>query len=102
LSVDALVEVLTRPKGALVSQYASLFALNGVTLTFSDEALREIAREALRRGTGARALRSVLERTLGDAMFDVPGSDVTALHVEAEDVHHPGGLLERATRRKTA
>ncbi len=102
LSVDALVEVLTRPKGALVRQYESLFALNGVSLSFSDEALREVAREALRRGTGARALRSVLERTLGDAMFEIPGSDVTALHVDATDVHEPMGLMERAKRRKTA
>ncbi len=102
LSVDALVDVLTRPEGALVGQYQALFALSGVTLTFDDAALRAIAERALDRGTGARALRSVLERTLSEAMYEIPGSDVDALHVEAEDVDDPARLLARAERRKTA
>jgi ATP-dependent Clp protease ATP-binding subunit ClpX len=102
LSVDALVDVLTKPKGALVGQYQELFALSGVALDFSEEALREVARRALRRGTGARALRSVLERTLGELMFEIPGSDVTAVRIEVEDLDDPLLPLERAERRKTA
>lgn len=102
LSIDALVDVLTKPKGALVRQYQELFALNGVTLEFSDAALREIASRALSRGTGARALRSVMERTLSALMFEIPGSDVTAVRIEPEDIDDPARPLERAERRKTA
>jgi ATP-dependent Clp protease ATP-binding subunit ClpX len=102
LSVDALVDVLTRPKGALVRQYQELFALNGVALSFSEAALREVASRALARGTGARALRSVMERTLAPAMFEIPGSDVVALRIEADDLDDPHGVLERAERRRTA
>jgi ATP-dependent Clp protease ATP-binding subunit ClpX len=102
LSVDALVDVLTKPKGALVRQYQELFALSGVALDFADEALREVARRALARGTGARALRSVLERTLTELMFEVPGSDVTAVRIESDDLDDPLRPLGRAERRKTA
>jgi ATP-dependent Clp protease ATP-binding subunit ClpX len=102
LSVDALVEVLTRPKGALVRQYQELFALNGVALRFSDAALRAIATRALARGTGARALRSVMERTLAPAMFEIPGSDVVTLRIEPDDLDDPQAVLDRAERRRTA
>ena len=102
LSVDALVDVLTKPKNALARQYQELFALNGVALDFSSAALREVAQRALSRGTGARALRSVLERTLGDLMFEIPGSDVTEVRIEAEDLDDPGLPLARAVRRRTA
>ena len=102
LSVDALVDVLTKPKGALVRQYQDLFALNGVALEISDAALREVAQRALSRGTGARALRSVLERTLSALMFEIPGSDVTSVRIEVEDLDDPTRPLVRAERRKTA
>ena len=102
LSVDALVDVLTKPKNALARQYQELFALNGVALDFSSAALREVAQRALSRGTGARALRSVLERTLGDLMFEIPGSDVTEVRIEAEDLDDPSLPLSRAVRRRTA
>jgi ATP-dependent Clp protease ATP-binding subunit ClpX len=102
LSVDALVDVLTKPKGALVRQYQELFSLSGVALEFREEALREVARRALRRGTGARALRSVLERTLNELMFEIPGSDVTRVRIEADDLDDPLRPLRRAERRRTA
>ena len=102
LSIDALVDVLTKPKNALVRQYQELFALEGVTLDFSDVALREVARRADTRKTGARGLRSVLEHTLLDLMYEVPGSDVSRVCIEADDLDDPAAILERAERRKTA
>ncbi|MFA5552043.1 MAG: ATP-dependent Clp protease ATP-binding subunit ClpX [Trueperaceae bacterium] len=102
LSEDALVEVLTKPKNALVKQYTELFRLDDVALTFSDEALREVARRALARKTGARALRSVLERTLQPLMYEVPGSGVTSLHIDVAALDDPLRLLESHAARKSA
>ncbi len=96
LSEDALVDVLTKPKNALVKQYTELFKLDGVTLTFSEAALREVAKRALKRKTGARGLRSVLERTLQPLMYEVPGSGVTELHIDAADLDEPLALLKQA------
>jgi ATP-dependent Clp protease ATP-binding subunit ClpX len=67
-----LVRVLTEPKNALVKQYEELFKMEGVKLTFTQEALEGIARRAIRKGTGARALRSILESLMLDVMYDVP------------------------------
>ena len=102
LSEDALVEVLTQPKNALVKQYTELFRLDGVELTFSDDALREVARRALDRKTGARGLRSVMERTLQPLMYEVPGSGVTALHIDAAALDDPLSLLKQQPTRKSA
>ncbi|MCE5203159.1 MAG: ATP-dependent Clp protease ATP-binding subunit ClpX [Actinomycetia bacterium] len=73
LSEDDLVRILTEPKNALVKQYQRLFALEGIDLTFTPEALREIAAQAIKRGTGARGLRSILESLLLDLMYELPG-----------------------------
>ncbi len=73
LDVDALVEILIRPKNALVKQYAALFEMEDVKLTFADDALGAIARKAISRKTGARGLRSILESILLDTMYDLPG-----------------------------
>jgi ATP-dependent Clp protease ATP-binding subunit ClpX len=102
LSIDALVDVLTRPRHALVRQYRELFALEGVALTITDAALREVARRAASRGTGARGLRSVLERTVGVLMFEVPGSGITELVIDVPDLDEPMAAFERAPRRRTA
>ncbi len=102
LSEDALVDVLTRPKGALVGQAQALFALEGVELTFSDAALRAIARRAVARGTGARALRSVLERVLEDLVFELPETAVDRVHLDEADLDAPLRALERAQRRRSA
>ena len=72
LDEEALVTILTQPKNALVKQYERLFEMENVKLTFSDEALRAVARKAIERKTGARGLRSILESILLDTMFDLP------------------------------
>ncbi|NPA32277.1 MAG: ATP-dependent Clp protease ATP-binding subunit ClpX [Aquificae bacterium] len=72
LTEDELVRVLVEPKNALVKQYQKLFELEGVKLTFTDEALKAIAREAIRRKTGARGLRAIMEEIMTDVMFEVP------------------------------
>ena len=82
LTVDDMVRILTEPKNAIIRQYQRLMAYDGVQLIFEDDALRAIAEVALERGTGARGLRSICERVLRDAMFEVPGrSDVTQVVV---------------------
>ena len=72
LSEDALVRILLEPKNALVKQYAKLFSMEGVDLEIRPAALKSIARKALARKTGARGLRSILEQSLIDTMFDLP------------------------------
>ena len=72
LNIDAMIQILTAPKNALVKQYKKLFELENVKLTFTDEALKSIADKAIKRKTGARALRSILEKILLDSMFDLP------------------------------
>ncbi len=72
LSVDDMVRILTEPKNAMVKQYKKLFEIDGVELEIETEALRAIARKALERGTGARALKSVFEDIMLDVMFSVP------------------------------
>lgn len=81
LDEDALVRILTEPKNALVKQYQKLFALDDVELTFEPDALREIAKIAVERNTGARGLRGVLEGIMTDIMFEIP-SDHTIAKVE--------------------
>ena len=82
LDEDALVNILTQPRNALVKQYQKLLELDGVTLTFDDDALRQIAKEALKRKTGARGLRSIIEGIMRNVMYDVPSIEgVTACRV---------------------
>jgi ATP-dependent Clp protease ATP-binding subunit ClpX len=72
LTTDDLVEILTKPRNAIVKQYKRMFDLEGVDLEFTDEALRSIAEQAIARNTGARGLRSICEATLQATMFDLP------------------------------
>jgi ATP-dependent Clp protease ATP-binding subunit ClpX len=72
LSEDALVEILTRPKNALVKQYEKLFEFENVKLKFTDGAIRAIAQEAIKRKSGARGLRSILEHVMLDVMYEIP------------------------------
>ena len=102
LSEDALVDVLTKPEGALLKQAQALFALEGVDLSFSDAALREIARRAATRGTGARALRSVMERVLEDLVFELPEAGVEDVHIDVADLDAPLDALQRGRRRLSA
>lgn len=76
LDEEALVRVLTEPRNSLVKQYEQLFNLSGVELRFTSGALREIARNSLGMGTGARGLRTCVERILSEAMFEAPGSGI--------------------------
>jgi ATP-dependent Clp protease ATP-binding subunit ClpX len=72
LSLDALINILTQPKNALVKQYQAMFAMEGAELHFTEEALRAVAKRAQERKTGARALRAILEEVMLDLMFDLP------------------------------
>ena len=75
LDEGALIEILTKPKNALIKQYARLFEMEGVKLTFTEDALKSVAARAVTRKTGARGLRSIMESILLTTMFDLPGLD---------------------------
>jgi len=75
LDEKALIEILTKPKNALVKQYQRLFEMEGTKLTFTEDALRSVASRAIQRKTGARGLRSIMEQILLATMFDLPGLD---------------------------
>ncbi len=72
LNEDALVDILTKPKNALVKQYGKLFELDGVKLGFAENALKAVARKALERNAGARGLRAIMEQAMLDIMYDIP------------------------------
>jgi ATP-dependent Clp protease ATP-binding subunit ClpX len=75
LDEPALIEILTKPKNALVKQYGRLFEMEGVKLSFTEDALKSVAGRAIQRKTGARGLRSIMEQILLTTMFDLPGLD---------------------------
>ena len=75
LDEKALIEILTKPKNALVKQYGRLFEMEGAKLTFTEDALRAVATRAIQRKTGARGLRSIMETILLNTMFELPGLD---------------------------
>jgi ATP-dependent Clp protease ATP-binding subunit ClpX len=74
----ALIRILTEPRNAFVKQYAKLFELDGVELEFNDDALEAIADQAIRRGTGARGLRAIMEEVLLSVMYEIPSRDDVA------------------------
>ena len=87
LDEDALMRILTEPKNALTKQYRRLFEMDGVALTFDEDALRAVAKEAIDRKTGARGLRAILEDVMLDVMFDIPGrDDVSAGRITAATI----------------
>ncbi|MBL4783854.1 MAG: ATP-dependent Clp protease ATP-binding subunit ClpX [Cohaesibacteraceae bacterium] len=86
LDEDALVEILSQPKNALIKQYQRLFEMEDVNLTFQDEAMNAIAKRAIDRKTGARGLRSILESILLDTMFELPGLEGVEEVVISADV----------------
>ncbi len=87
LKVDDLVTILTEPKNALIKQYTMMFAIEGVKLNFSKEALLAIAQKGMDAGTGARALRMILENMLRDLMFEIPSSkDIEEVLIEVDTV----------------
>ena len=93
LTEDELMLVLTDPKNAMIKQYSKLFAMEGVNLTVTRDALRALAAQAVKKGTGARALRSLLERLMLDVMYDLPSrediADVTINRAVVEGRRSP-------------
>jgi ATP-dependent Clp protease ATP-binding subunit ClpX len=89
LDESALIEILTKPKNALVKQYGRLFEMEGVKLNFTEDALRVVAARAIQRKTGARGLRSIMEQIFINTMFDLPGLD------GVEEVVINGEIAER-------
>ena len=86
LDEDALVQILKEPKNALVKQYQKLFEMEGVKLQFTEGALRAIAREAMRRESGARGLRAILENIMLDIMYEIPSKGNVKECIVSEDV----------------
>ncbi len=103
LDEDALVKILTEPKNALVKQYQKLLQMDNIDLEFKDEAIRSIAREALKRNTGARGLRAIIEDIMTDVMYEVPSrTDVSKCVITKEVVSKKEEpLLVTATDAKT-
>jgi ATP-dependent Clp protease ATP-binding subunit ClpX len=106
LDEEAYVEILTRPRNALVKQYVKMFELEGVGLTFDPKALEATARKTIDRGTGARGLRAVLEQTMLDLMFELPSrDDVREVVITQECIEEgtaPLLILEPETKRREA
>jgi ATP-dependent Clp protease ATP-binding subunit ClpX len=85
LDVEALVRILVEPKNAIIKQYQQLLALDGVELKFETDAIASIAEEAIKRKTGARALRSIVEEIMLDIMYEVPSrTDIKVIDITKE------------------
>ncbi len=105
LTDDALVQILTEPKNALIKQYEHLFKLEGAELTFTEDALYAIAQQAAKRKTGARALRAVMEGVMLDLMYDLPdqNNERAQYVIDASHVENPRKLSElRVSKAHTA
>jgi ATP-dependent Clp protease ATP-binding subunit ClpX len=100
LGIDAMISILTEPKNALVRQYQHLFTLEGAGLEFTPDAMRVIAERALRRKTGARALRAVIDEVMIDLMYQLPELDNTNVSyvIDAEAIEQKKPLKEIARR----
>ena len=101
LSVEDLVTILTEPKNAIIKQYVSLFEMEDVKLRFTDGAVRAIATKAKEAGTGARALRMILENLMRDLMFEIP-SDDTVMEVIVDKENITDGVppeVKRSTKK---
>src|SRR5699024_6181087 len=85
LDEDSLVRILVEPKNAIIKQYKELFKMDDVELEFEENALKAIAKKAYDRKTGARGLRSIIEETLMDTMFEIPSRDDVAKVIITED-----------------
>jgi ATP-dependent Clp protease ATP-binding subunit ClpX len=106
LDTEALVEILTKPKNAIIKQYRKLFEYEGIKLTFEDDTLQEIAAISSRRGTGARGLRAVVEEIMTDLMFEAPSrSDIEEVVITRDVVRKkqpPITILKKTQRKKEA
>jgi len=102
LTESAMIQILTEPRNALAKQYQKLFAMDGVELEIRPSALTAIARKALKRKTGARGLRSIMENALIDTMFDLPTMDGVAKVVIDEHIVEEGAKPLLVYREKKA
>ena len=104
LDEETLVNILTEPKNALTKQYAKLLEFDGVTLEFEPDALQAIAKEAIKRHTGARGLRAIVEQAMLDVMYDLPGDSTVKKCVVTKDTIQKGEkpLLVHGEKRETA
>ena len=98
LTADGLVRILTEPKNSLVKQYQKLFGFENVKLTFTDGALREIAEQALKHGTGARGLRSICENVLMDVMYELPSQKNVAEVIVTEEAVRKESEVEKYSK----
>ena len=104
LDQDALVRILQEPKNALVNQYKHLFEIDNVDLSFRKEALLEIAKQAIKRKTGARGLRSILENILMNTMFDLPNKNLEKVIIDENSVNNSSDPIKvfKTTDKKTS
>ena len=105
LDESALVRILKEPKNALVNQYKHLFDIDNVELSFRDEALKEIAKQAIKRKTGARGLRSIMEDILMETMFELPNNDLEKVIIDEKTVSsksEPIKLLKTPSKKTSA
>jgi ATP-dependent Clp protease ATP-binding subunit ClpX len=97
------VSVLTEPRNALVKQFTKLMAMEGVELEFSPDSLRELGAQAIKKGTGARALRGLLEKIMLDVMYDVPSSeDILNVKITSSVVRGEGKPIIRRKQDQAA
>ncbi len=102
LDEEALIRILTEPQGAIIKQYQALFGFQNVDLNFTEEALKEVARRAQARKTGARGLRAVLEKSMTDLLFELPLETLKKLVFDADNIDAPLKLLESKGLKKSA
>ena len=103
LDEEALVKILSEPKNALIKQYKKLFEMDNVELEFEEAALKAIAKEAIKRKTGARGLRSIIEDTMKEIMFDIPSNEqVSKVIVNEETIktRNPQLVLAESGKRE--
>jgi ATP-dependent Clp protease ATP-binding subunit ClpX len=101
LDETALIDILTKPKNALIKQYGKLFEMEDVKLTFNEDALSAIAKKAIARRTGARGLRSIMEQILLDTMFELPSyEDIDEIVINSDVVESEKAPLKILSREK--
>tara|TARA_R110002096_G_scaffold4501_14_gene21144 strand:+ start:4036 stop:5268 length:1233 start_codon:yes stop_codon:yes gene_type:complete len=106
LERDQLVQILTEPKNAMIKQYSKLLAMDGVDLKITEDGLEALADEAIKRGTGARALRSIFEKLMLEVMFEAPSNDnlsqITLNRDVVEGITEPIQLIEESSEKDAA
>src|SRR5688500_10356472 len=103
LTEDQLCQILTEPRNALTKQYSKLLSLDGVDLEFSKDAILELAAQAIKKGTGARALRGILEKLMLDLMYEIPSSDdVASVKITRSVVRGDGKPIIRRKEKQAA